>query len=54
MLGDAVGGKVAAYFECYDCESKRKRRKILFYALLGCLVAAAWLFGEFISGRLRP
>src|SRR5262245_34709274 len=48
-----AGADQATYFECYECESRRRRKKVWFYSGLGALVLAAWLFGAIGSGTLR-
>jgi hypothetical protein len=48
-----AGDEVATYFECYGCQARRRRKRILLYTLLVALVAVAWLFSAIGSGTLR-
>jgi len=54
MTVDAIGERGGVYFECFDCESRRKRRKVFFYSALAVLVLGTWLFGELSAGRIAP
>lgn len=46
-------GKANSYFECYECEKKRRTKKAIFWVLLGVIAGAALLYGEIRAGRLQ-
>jgi hypothetical protein len=44
-----VDGEAGTYFECYECEAKRKRRRYWLYGGLAVLVALAYAAKYFVS-----
>lgn len=52
MVDRIAGEDAGTYFECYECESKRRRKRVVFYSVLAAIVAIALLFREVSSGRL--
>jgi hypothetical protein len=41
------------YFECYKCEARRRRKRIVLYSALGALILLAWLLAAIGSGEMR-
>jgi hypothetical protein len=47
------GDEGRTYFECYNCEAKRRHRRVVFYSILGGLILLALLLSALNSGALR-
>ena len=54
MIVDKLAGDDSrSYFECYECEAKRRRKRLVFYALLAGLVLIALLVRAISSGEFH-
>jgi len=54
MIVDKLAGDDSrSYFECYECEAKRRRKRLVFYALLAGLVLIALLVRALSSGEFN-
>jgi hypothetical protein len=53
-IADQLSGDDArTYFECYNCEAKRRKRRIVFYSSLAALILLASLLAAIGSGDVR-
>jgi hypothetical protein len=50
LLVDAAAGRQHTYFECYDCQGKKKRRRLYVYGALSLLIGMAIAVREFVVG----
>jgi hypothetical protein len=52
-LADSLAGdRSGTYFECYECEARRNRKRLIFWGLLAALVVGAHLFRHFSASDL--